>query len=77
MYSVPSPYHAAVCASTRDNTQNMRLVVSEEMTWMGPCLRIFGKSSCLRRTPFQVSPGFAGLVVDQDGTNLPESTVPG
>jgi hypothetical protein len=36
MYSVPSLYHAAVCASTRDNTQNMRLVVSEEMTWMGP-----------------------------------------
>jgi hypothetical protein len=54
MYSVPSLYHAAVCASTGDNTQDMRAVVSEEVTRMGPYLRNFGKSSRVRRTPFQV-----------------------
>jgi hypothetical protein len=54
MYFLPPLYHVAVCASSRDNTQNMHAVVSEEVTRMGPYLRNFGKSSRVRRTPFQV-----------------------
>jgi hypothetical protein len=53
LYFLPSLYHAAVCASSRDNTQSMRVVVSEEVTRMGPRLGDFGKSSRLPRTLFQ------------------------
>ena len=53
MYFLPPLYHAAICASTRGNTQNMRVVVSEEVTRIGPCLGDFGKSSRLPRTLFQ------------------------
>jgi hypothetical protein len=53
MYSLPPLYHAAVCASTRDDTQNTRVDVSEEVTQMEPCLGDFGKNSRLPRTLFQ------------------------
>ena len=54
MHFLPPLYHVAVCASSRDNTQDMRVIVSEEVTRMGPCLGNFGESSRVRRTPFQV-----------------------
>jgi hypothetical protein len=54
MYFPLSLYHGEACPASCDNTQNMRAVVSEEVTRMGPYLRNFGKISRVRRTPFQV-----------------------
>jgi hypothetical protein len=54
MYFLSSLYHGEVFPSNCDKTQNMLVVVSEEVTRMGPCLGNFGESSRVRKTPVQV-----------------------
>ena len=48
MYFPSSLYHGEAFPSSCDKTQNMRVVVSEEVTWMGSCLGNFGESSRVR-----------------------------
>ena len=49
MYFLASLYHSEVRPASCDKTQNMLVVVSEEVTQMGPCLGNFGESSRVRR----------------------------
>jgi hypothetical protein len=79
MYSVRLHYHGATCVASHENAQNMRLIISPNVRWIGACLvnsdRNFGTNlPRLKAAPTSSRAALGRRVIEEAGAV--ESTAP-